>query len=59
MVYQALRRFWHEETGATALEYGLLCALVFLVAAGAMGLMATEVTKMFDLIINTWKSAVK
>jgi pilus assembly protein Flp/PilA len=59
MVGKTLRRFWHEEAGATALEYGLLCALVFLVAAAAMGLMATEVTKMFDLLINTWTAAVK
>lgn len=59
MVRQTLCRFWHDDRGATALEYGLICALVFLVAAGAMALMATEVTKLFDLIINTWKSAVK
>ncbi len=59
MIGRIVRRFWHEQTGATALEYGLICALVFLVAAGAMGLMATEVTKMFDLVINTWTNAVK
>jgi pilus assembly protein Flp/PilA len=59
MVKKILGQFWHGETGATALEYGLICALVFLVAAAAMGFMATEVTQMFDLVINTWESAVK
>lgn len=26
-----LIRFWRDERGATAIEYGLICALVFLV----------------------------
>ena len=25
-----LNRFWRDERGATAIEYGLICALVFL-----------------------------
>jgi pilus assembly protein Flp/PilA len=26
-----LRRFWADERGATVIEYGLICAMVFLV----------------------------
>lgn len=43
-------RFLSDEKGATAIEYGLLCALVFLVALGAMVLFATKATTMWTMI---------
>lgn len=31
-----LRAFWTDETGATAIEYGLIAALLFLGVSGAI-----------------------
>ena len=38
-IKQGLRRFWHDQQGATAIEYGLIAALVAVaVIAGASAL---------------------
>ncbi len=56
---EAWRKFWQEESGATALEYGLICALVFLPLAATMPLVAKEVIGLFNLVATTWQNAVK
>jgi pilus assembly protein Flp/PilA len=30
----AVRRFWSDESGATAIEYGLICAMISVVIIG-------------------------
>ena len=47
------RRFIQDEKGATAIEYGLICALIFLAVV-------TAVTTMSDkLIHNFWEPTAK
>lgn len=54
-----LKHFWRDERGATALEYGLICAFVFLAFAATLPFVAAEVVKLFTLIETTWRNAVK
>lgn len=53
-----LHRFWREERGATAVEYGLICALVFTAFAATMPFVAQEVVGLFEYIQAAWASAV-
>jgi pilus assembly protein Flp/PilA len=48
-----LVRFLRDESGATAIEYGLIVALVFLVAVSAMTAFGTSMTTMYNLISTT------
>jgi pilus assembly protein Flp/PilA len=41
-------RFIKNESGATAIEYGLIAALISIVAIGAMGSAGTGVTGAFN-----------
>jgi pilus assembly protein Flp/PilA len=45
-----VRNFLSNESGATAIEYGLICALVFLVAVGSIQTFATKTTNMYNNI---------
>jgi pilus assembly protein Flp/PilA len=45
--------------GATAIEYGLILAMVFLAMVGAMQAFGVEVTKMFDNVSTTSVSAMQ
>ena len=42
------RRFGRDEGGATAIEYGLILCMMFLVILGAVQLFATNATKKFN-----------
>ncbi|MEM8826601.1 MAG: Flp family type IVb pilin [Pseudomonadota bacterium] len=39
-----LRKFRKDETGATAIEYGLIAALIAVAAVGAMGALGNSVS---------------
>lgn len=54
-----LQRFWRDERGATAVEYGLICALVFTAFAATMPFVAQEVVELFEYIESAWASAVQ
>ena len=43
-------RFLKDESGATAIEYGLIAALISVVIVGAVGLIGTELNKTFTTI---------
>jgi pilus assembly protein Flp/PilA len=43
-------RFVKDESGATAIEYGLIAALVAVVCIGAMQLVGTRLTALFNNI---------
>ena len=45
-----LRRFLHDESGATAIEYGLIAALVAVVLIGALGTLGDNLTGVFEAI---------
>jgi pilus assembly protein Flp/PilA len=47
------RRFLVDERGATAIEYGLIVALIFLVIVSAVTLFSDRATAMFTYISTT------
>lgn len=57
-----MNRFWyrltHDERGATAVEYGLILALVFLAMVGAIGTFSDGVIGTWDTVRTTSADAV-
>ena len=49
-----LKSFIEQDDGVTAIEYGLIAALITVVIIASLGLVGTEVETTF----NTWTSAV-
>ena len=52
--YLPVRRFWVDESGATAIEYGLICgmiALVVIAIAGAGGGLSVTYNKLVAIIV--------
>lgn len=46
-------KFWRDEEGATAIEYGLIAALIAVVAIGGMTLIGTNLESKFNEVANT------
>ncbi len=46
-----------DESGATAIEYGLIASLVSVAAIGAMSAMGTSLEEMFNHVSNELKGA--
>jgi pilus assembly protein Flp/PilA len=44
----AVKRFWNDESGATAVEYGLMVALIAVVIIVAVGLLGTNLSARFN-----------
>ena len=51
----ALKTFWNDEEGATAIEYGLIAGLIAAVIAGVLGSLGTELGTVFTKILNAIK----
>jgi len=51
-MFKMVRSFLKDESGATAIEYGLIAALVALVGVAAFTALGTTVTDSFDEIAN-------
>lgn len=49
-IAEALRAFWRDEEGGTAIEYGLIVGLIFLAILGAVNNMATSTSEMYSEI---------
>ena len=49
---QAIRRFISDESGATAIEYGLLASLIAVVIIGAVKLVGTNLSNKFNAVAN-------
>jgi pilus assembly protein Flp/PilA len=47
---KVFKRLVRDESGATAIEYGLIVALVFLVALSAITSFGTSMTTMYNVI---------
>ncbi|MBV1704003.1 MAG: Flp family type IVb pilin [Hyphomicrobiales bacterium] len=47
-------RFAQDESGATAVEYGLLCALIFIAIIAAVSLFAHNTQTMFNAIATNY-----
>ncbi len=48
-----MRKLWRDELGVTALEYALIAALVAVVIIGGVGLLGTNVSKVFSTVAST------
>lgn len=53
-----IKNFVQDESGATAIEYGLIAALVSVAAVGALTQVGTELGNMFDKVSLDLKNAV-
>ena len=54
----AFRKFLAEESGATAIEYGLIAALVSVAAVAALGNLGQSLSTMFGTVSNELDNAV-
>jgi len=54
-----LQKLARDQAGATAVEYGLILALVFLAMVGEIGTFSNEVIKTWDTVTETSKQAVE
>jgi pilus assembly protein Flp/PilA len=50
-----LRRFVRDESGATAIEYGLIAALIAVVIIGAVTAVGTNLSTQFNTVATTLK----
>lgn len=50
-----LRRFLADESGATAIEYGIVLSVIVLFLIGAMTLFGTKLATTFNTLSNTVK----
>jgi pilus assembly protein Flp/PilA len=48
----AMKRFWNDESGATAVEYGLMVALIAVVIIAAVTLIGTNLSDKFDVVAD-------
>ena len=54
-----ISRLIADERGATAIEYGMICALVFMVALSAMSAFGNAASNMFITAANAISGALK
>ena len=53
---KTMTKLMKDESGATAIEYGLIAALISVVAIGAMSTLGTSLKNMFTIISNNVKT---
>jgi pilus assembly protein Flp/PilA len=53
-----LSRFHSDESGATAIEYGMILALMFLVILGALTAFGNATSDLFNAAMNAVRSAM-
>lgn len=56
-LYSGIQRFIRDEEGVTAIEYALIAALIAVVIITAVTNTGTEVTNVFNKVVNALKSA--
>jgi pilus assembly protein Flp/PilA len=56
-MFGTLTKFLRDESGATAIEYGLIAALVSIAAIVAMGAMGNELGDMFNTVASELDNA--
>jgi pilus assembly protein Flp/PilA len=55
MIVRAVKRFWQDESGATAIEYGLIAALIAVAIIGGARALGTRVGGTFNNVSNAIK----
>ena len=53
-----LKRLGRDQSGATAVEYGLILALIFLAMVGAVGSFSNQVINTWDTVTETSEEAI-
>jgi len=48
-----LRRLIADESGATAVEYGLIVSLIFIACLGAFSFFGSQTTNMYNTVANS------
>ncbi len=56
---KTLKALYHDESGATAIEYGLIAALVSVAGIVALEAMGTSLSSMFSSVSTKLNQAVK
>ena len=56
---RALRRFFRDESGVTAIEYGILSSLVGIVLISSVTMVGAELTRTFDTIATAFPSSAE
>ena len=51
-MFATLIKLWNNEDGATAIEYGLIAALIAVAAIAAMQLVGTSLTSTFNNVAS-------
>ncbi|MFK4058571.1 MULTISPECIES: Flp family type IVb pilin [unclassified Brevundimonas] len=51
-------RFLHDDSGATAIEYGLIASLIFVAIIAAIGAFTARTGAMYDYISETISTAI-
>lgn len=57
-MYDFIKTFADDESGATAIEYGLIAALVSVAAVGALSNVGTSLDAMFNSVSSELDAAV-
>ena len=57
-MYDSIKNFANDESGATAIEYGLIAALVSVAAVTALTSVGTSLNNMFTTVSDTLDAAV-
>ncbi len=57
IMFKVIRTFAKDESGATAIEYGLIAALVSVAAIGALTAMGNSLSTMFNTVSSAMTSA--
>jgi pilus assembly protein Flp/PilA len=52
MMTSAFKRFWKDERGATAIEYGLIAALISVAIISAATTLGTNINTTFKKVAN-------
>ncbi len=52
-----LRALWQDDSGATAIEYGLIAALVAVAIIGVLGTLGDNLTDTFQNVADTLDNA--
>jgi len=56
-MFTIIRNLWHDESGATAIEYGLIAALVSVAAIVALGNMGDSLVEIFGVVDSELSNA--
>ena len=54
---ESISRFLNDESGATAIEYGLIAALIAVAAIGTLTSLGDEITAVFSTVETKLKEA--